>query len=162
MLYIRPLGVEELRGWGFTVVRTAAEFERAATGARILWLHPDAIPAVDATWLRARYDAGLEVGLLDGTMAELGDALGLPLNRPGMLQAGNPWPVLAHAERRECPSGSARAGSYGGGGSEWLYFGWLLGISGLAIERERFCDEPPPTPPIAGTATRPSRTPARR
>lgn len=161
VFYIRPLGVEELRGWGFTVVRTAAEFERAAAGARVLWLHPAAIPAVDAAWLRARYEAGIEVGLLDGTMAELGDALGLPLDRPGALQPGEPWPIMAYANRRVCPPGSVRAGRYGGGGSEWLYFSWLLGISGRAIEAERFCDEPLPTPPSAATATRPKGTPAR-
>jgi hypothetical protein len=131
-LYIRPLGDEELRAWGFTVVRERGEFERAATGqgaARVLWLHRDALSLVEPAWLRARYEEGIAVGLLDGPMSELGRALGLSWDDSDWLQPG-PWgPLFAIAYTYHCAVPSVRGNAGGGQSSERLSLSWVVGVT---------------------------------
>jgi hypothetical protein len=127
-VWVRPLGREELRSAGFTVVETAAEFERAAAGARVLWVQRDAFPLVDRTWLSEQYDAGVTVGVLDGTMVDLGDLLWTTFGGNGWITPGGWRPVASSAHRR---CGSAIGG---GRSSEWLYLAWIVAISRNAPE----------------------------
>jgi hypothetical protein len=68
----RSVGDQELRSWGAEVAHSAAEMEQVASaGANVLWLHQDALPLIDQTWVRSQYDQGRAVGVLDGTMSDL-------------------------------------------------------------------------------------------
>ncbi|HET8628510.1 MAG TPA: hypothetical protein VFL91_13900 [Thermomicrobiales bacterium] len=152
-VYARPLGEEELRAWGFTVAHSMAEFERDAAGARALWFHRDAMLLLDGRWLRARYDEGVGVGVLDGTDDDLGRALLLPWGAGGGPKPDGWRPTFAYAQLWVCPGGSRRGSD---GGSDWFAPTWLLAYSERAQVDRCGAATPPATQPVpTPTAGRP-------
>jgi hypothetical protein len=122
---VRRLTEQELRAWGFEVVYTAPDLERlAAVGARVLWVHHDALSAVDPAWARERYADCRAIGVLDGTVADLADRFGLGENGAGWIQPGGTRPVFALLRANPCPNSTGRAQT-----SDWLSLSWLLSAS---------------------------------
>jgi hypothetical protein len=122
--WVRPLGREELRALGFTVVDSVAEFKRAAAGASVLWVQRDALPLVDRAWLRERFEKAVMIGVLDGTIVDLGDLLGTTFGGNGWLPPGDWRPIASSAYQEHCG-----AINRGGQNSEWLYTAWIVGVS---------------------------------
>jgi hypothetical protein len=123
----RPVGDEELRSWGAEVVHSVSEMERlAAAGARVLWIHQDALPQIDQAWVRSQYDQGRAVGVLDGTIADLVRWFALGENFPGWIQPGNSRPVLALVQQRRCEASGASGSAQK---SEWLSLGFWVAVS---------------------------------
>jgi hypothetical protein len=81
-------------------------------GARVVWIDAamlDRVPAERAQgWYRA--------GVLEGTMADVSELLGLGSNAPGWIQPGSGRPVFARA----MPNGQS---------SDWLTVSWRLARS---------------------------------
>ena len=128
---VRRLTEQELRAWGFEVAHTPSDLERlSAAGARVLWIHRAALGQVDPAWARARYAEGRAVGVLDGTVADLVDRLGLGENGVGWIQPGGTRPVfaLAFMWSSSCPASSGR-----GQRSDWLSLSWLLAATRAAL-----------------------------
>lgn len=122
----RRLGEAELRAWGAEVVLSRPEMERLAAGARVLWLHRDALPLVDPVWVRRQYDQGRAVGVLDGTMADLQCWFGLGDNRPSWwIQPGSGRPVFAQVHAHDVHRRQQR--------SDWLTLSWFLTASRAAM-----------------------------
>jgi len=123
----RSVGDQELRAWGAEVAHSAPELEQqAAAGARVLWLHQEALSLLDPAWVRSQYEQGRAVGVLNGTMADLNHWFGLGENSPGWIQPGTSRPVFALVQQRRCEetnsSGLAQT-------SEWLSLGFWVAIS---------------------------------
>ena len=118
----RRLTSQELRAWGFAVVASLADLDRhVASGTRVVWLAGSALDQVPAEWVRRRYDAGIAVGVLDGTMADLSTRVSLGGRASASwIQPGTDRPVFAlvqSAERGERAQ------------SDWLTLTWLLATS---------------------------------
>jgi hypothetical protein len=118
----------ELRAWGFEVVHTRTDLERlSAAGARVLWIHRDALDWVDREWARAQYANCHAIGVLDGTVADLVGRFGLGENSGGWTQPGGTRPAFAQV-RVSCPTSMSH-----GQTSDWLTLGWLLGSTRSAL-----------------------------
>ena len=128
--YVRPMPEWQLHAAGFVLVRSAPELERAVDdGAKVIWLHRDAVRMVDGDWLHSRYRQGYAIGVIGGTMADLSDWFGLGDHGGGWIRPGSPRPAFAIVQVWECQvaPGVFRFGS--SASSEWFSLPWLVGIS---------------------------------
>lgn len=126
----RPLTEQELRAWGFTVAHTVSELEQlGAIERRVVWLQHDTLGDVSAAWAQARNEEGTAFGVLDGTMADLADRIGLGENAAGWIQPGTGRPVFALVRAR-CRDAPGR-----GQTSDWLSVSWLLTATTSALRQ---------------------------
>jgi len=119
---LRRLTGQELRAWGFVVVSSLADLDRhVVAGTRVVWLAGSLLDQVPDDWVRRRYDAGMAVGVLDGTMADLSMRVSPGAwASSGWLQPGTDRPVFALLQ-------SAERGQRAQ--SDWLTLAWLLATS---------------------------------
>jgi hypothetical protein len=129
--FARPIDEGRLRAAGLLVVHTPGDLARAVEdGGVVIWLHRDAVPLVDADWVRARYREGHPVGVIGGTMAELWAWFGIgPRDGGGFLRPGSPVPAFALADSRSCGGGPGGQTQQRLGTSEHFSLDWLVSVS---------------------------------
>jgi hypothetical protein len=99
------------------VVHTMGDLDTAVHGgARVVWIDGRLMDLVPPDWAKAWYRAGVSIGVLDGTIADLADRFGIATNNGNWLQPGSELPVFALA----MPDGYS---------SDWLSVHWLLARS---------------------------------
>ena len=118
---VRRLTVEELRALGFAVVHSLDDLDLLVdAGARVVWFDRAALDQVPSSWVRARYAAGLAIGVLDGTLADLADRFGIGDKQFSWIQPGSGRPVFALVQASE--HGGRQT-------SDWLNTSWLITAS---------------------------------
>jgi hypothetical protein len=118
---VRHLSGEELRALGFVVVHSLDDLDLLVdAGARVVWFDRAELDQVPSSWVRAQYAAGLAIGVLDGTPADLANHFGIGDTHLGWIRPGSGRPAFALVQAHQ--QGGRQT-------SDWLNTGWLIAAS---------------------------------